>query len=114
MSWSAILGSGANLWSRPPRCCESGARPVSLVKPGGDTAHDYRAETAIRRTIRSGDVSVSRHLQNAELLGQETAIPLSDGFIGPLIDVGVPDWAVIRRSRGNSAKRVIWPMTIQK
>ena len=84
------------------------------VKPSGDTAHDYGAETAVRRTIRSGDVSVSRHFQNAELLGQETAIPLSDGFIGPLVDVGVPDWTVIGCSRGNATKRVVRPMPIQK
>ncbi len=44
-------------------------RPPS-VQPGSDAAHDYRAGTAKRRTIRSGDVTVSRELQDTKLLGQ--------------------------------------------
>src|SRR6266478_972305 len=99
---------------RRPASVKVAPRQFRSVKPSGDTAHDYGAETAVRRTIRSGDVSVSRHFQNAELLGQEAAIPLSDGFICPLVDVGVPDWAVIGGSGGNAPKRVVRPMTIQK
>jgi hypothetical protein len=45
-------------------------RPRS-IKPGGDAAHDYRASAAERRTVGPGNVSVSRQLQNAELLGQQ-------------------------------------------
>ena len=90
------------------------ARRARLVKPGGDTADDYWAKTAVRRTTRSGDVSVSRQFQNAELLGQETAIALFNGFLGPLIDVGIPDRAVIGGGRWDTAKRVVRPMSVQK
>src|SRR4029077_18812043 len=44
----------------------------------------------------------------------ETAIAFLDGLLGPLIDIGVPDWAVISGSRGNAAKRVVRPMPGQK
>src|SRR5216683_3174983 len=59
-------------------------RKYRSVKPSGYTAHDYEASTAVWRTTRSGDVSVSRQFQNAELLVHETAIALFDGVFGPL------------------------------
>jgi hypothetical protein len=99
---------------RRPASVKVAPRQFRSVKPSGDTAHDYGAETAVWPTIRSGDVSVSRHFQNAELLGQETAIPLAYRVSGPLVDVGVPDWAVIGGSRGNATKRIVRPMPIQK
>src|SRR6266851_9776684 len=114
MSCYQLFRKRSGGWNPPPRCCVSGAPRLRLVEPGSDTTDDYGAETAVWRTIGSSDVSVSRHFQNAELLGQETAIPLSDGFIGPLVDVGVPDRAVIGGSRGNATKRVVRPMPIQK
>jgi len=57
---------------------------------------------AKRRTVRPGDVSVSRQFQNAELLGQETGDSLFDGVFGPLIEVGGPRRAVIGGDRGNA------------
>lgn len=44
-------------------------RQFRSVKPRGDTAHDYGANTAVRSTTRSRDVPISRQFQNAELLG---------------------------------------------
>jgi len=49
-------------WNPPPASIDW-LRQSRSVKPSGDTAHNYGAETAVRRTIRSGDVSVSRHFQ---------------------------------------------------
>src|SRR5882672_10430051 len=97
----------------------SAAVKVSLrhsrsVKSSGDPAHDYGASAAERRTVRPGDVSVSRQFQNAELLGQETAIAFFDGVLGPLIEVGVPDRAVIGGDRGNATKRVVRAMPVQE
>src|ERR1700720_1448316 len=86
--------------------------PTRSVKPGGYATHDYGTKTPVRRATGSGDVSVSRQFQNAELLGQETAIAFLDGLLGPLIDIGVPDWAVISGSRGNATKRVVRPMPV--
>src|SRR5438874_4333644 len=73
-----------------------------LVEAGSDAAHDHRPGTAKRRTIGSSDVSVSRQFQNAELLGQKTAIALVDCILGPLIEVGVPHRAVIAGDRRNA------------
>src|SRR5690348_9929235 len=89
------------------------SRPC-LIEPGGNAAYDYEAGTAVRRTTRSGDVSVSRQFQNAELLGQQTTITLFNGILGPLIDVRIPDWAVIGSNEGNTAERVVRPMTVQE
>src|ERR1700756_280501 len=89
------------------------SRPC-LIEPGGNAAYDYEAGTAVRRTTRSGDVSVSRQFQNAELLGQQTTITLFNGILGPLIDVGIPDWAVIGSNERNTAERVVRPMTVQQ
>src|SRR4029077_15136911 len=87
---------------------------LGSVEPGGDTADDDRAGAAERRTVRSGDVSVSGQFQDAELFGQETAIALFDGVLGPLIEIGIPDRAVIGSGRGNAAKRVVRPMPVQQ
>src|SRR5216684_1488546 len=89
-------------------------RRLCSIEPCCHAADDYRPKTAVRGTTRSGDVSVSGQFQNAKLLRQETAIALFDGFLGPLIDVGVPDWAVISGSCGNAAKRVVRAMPVQK
>src|SRR5215471_20458179 len=89
-------------------------RHPRLVKPSGDATHDYGASAAERHTVGPGDVSVSRQFQNAELLGQQTAIALLDGVFGPLIEVGVPDWAVIGGNCGDAAKRIVRPMPVQK
>src|SRR6266478_2785051 len=85
-----------------------------LVQAGSDAAHDHRPGTAKRRTIGSSDVSVSRQFQNAELLGQKTAIALVDCILGPLIEVGVPHRAVIAGDRRNAAKRIVRPMPVQQ
>src|SRR6267142_6318801 len=85
-----------------------------LVEAGGDAAHDNRPGTAKRCTIGSSDVSVPRQLQNAELLGQKTAIALFNCILGPLIEVGVPHRAVVARDRGNAAERIVRPMPIQQ
>src|SRR5258706_3576664 len=95
--------------SRSPTCCR-----VRSIKTCGDATHDYRAKTSVRGTIRSGDVSVSSQFQNAELLGQETAIALFDGFFGPLINVRVPNWAVIGGRGGNATECVVGTMPVQK
>src|SRR5258708_31407177 len=96
--------SGSVQWhSQPP-----------LIEPGGDAAHDHRPGTAKRRTIGSGDVSVSRQFQNAEFLGQKTAIALVDCVFGPLIEVSVPHRAVVAGDRGNTAKRIVRPMPVQQ
>src|SRR5229473_1970147 len=95
--------------SRRTTCCG-----VRSIKTCGDATHDYRAETAVRGTIRSGDVSVSSQFQNAELLGQETAIALFDGFFGPLINVRVPNWAVISGRGGNATECVVGTMSVQE
>src|SRR6267154_4888968 len=86
--------SGSVQWHQSP-----------LVEAGGDAAHDHRPGTAVRCTTRPGDVSVSRHFQNAKLLGQETTITLFNGILGPLIDVRIPDWAVIGSNERNTAER---------
>src|SRR5258708_36489682 len=95
--------------SRRTTCC--GARSI---KTCGDATHDYRAKTAVRGTIRSGDVSVSSQFQNGELLGQETAIALFDGFFGPLINVRVPNWAVITGRVGNATDGVVGKMSVKE
>src|SRR6266478_1959609 len=105
-------GSGGLEWqsqAAAPTCCG-----VRSIKTCGDATHDYRAKTAVRGTIRSGDVSVSSQFQNAELLGQETAIALFDGFFGPLINVRVPNWAVIGGRGGNATERVVGTMSVQE
>src|SRR5258708_14501183 len=95
--------------SRRTTCCR-----VRSIKTCGDATHDYRAKTAVRGTIRSGDVSVRSQFQNAELLGQETAIALFDGFFGPLINVGVPNRAVIGGRGGNATECVVGAMSVQE
>src|SRR5260221_11619498 len=87
---------------------------VRSIKTCGDATHDYRAKTAVRGTIRSGDVSVSSQFQNTELLGQETAIALFDGFFGPLINVCVPNWAVIGGRGGNATECVVGTVSVQE
>src|SRR5438552_1428188 len=82
------------------------------VKPGGDAADDDGAGAAKRRAVRPGNVSVSGQFQDAELLGQETAIALFDSILGPFIEIGVPHRSVIRGNCGNAAKRVVRPMPI--
>src|ERR1700756_5967961 len=89
------------------------SRPC-LIEPGGNAAYDYEAGTAVRRTTRPGDVSISRHLQNAKLLGQKTAIALIDCILGPLIDVRIPDGAVIGGNERNTAEGVVRSMPVQK
>src|SRR5258706_12090747 len=89
-------------------------RRLCSIQPRCHAADDYRSKTAVRGATRPGNVSVSGQFQNAKLLRQETAIALFDGFLGPLIDVGVPDWAVISGSCGNAAKRVVRAMPVQK
>ena len=84
------------------------------IKACGDATNDDGAKTAVRGTIRSGDVSVSRHFQDAELFSQETAIALLDGFFGPLINVRVPNWAVIRGRRGNATECIVRTMSVQE
>src|SRR5260370_41322920 len=79
----------------------------------GAATHDVRTSAAERRTVRPGDVSVPSQLQNAELLGQQTAIAFVDGVFGPLIEVGVPDWAVIPGGCRASAKGVVRPIPAQ-
>src|SRR5258708_25541704 len=93
---------------RPTRC------GVRSIKTCGDATHDYRAKAAVRRTTRSGDVPVSSQFQNTELRGQETAIALLDGFFGPLINVGVPNWAVIGGSRGTATAWVLRTLSVQE
>src|SRR5258706_7978385 len=95
--------------SRSPTCCR-----VRSIKTCGDATHDYRAKTSVRGTIRSGDVSVSSQFQNAELLGQETAIALFDGFFGPLINVRVPNWAVIGGRGRNATECIVRTMSVQE
>src|SRR4029077_740873 len=58
--------------------------------------------------------SVSRHFQDPELFGQETAIPLVDGFFGPLINVRVPNWAVIGGRGGNATECIVGTMSVQE
>src|SRR4029077_4395274 len=58
--------------------------------------------------------SVSRHFQDPELFGQETAIALFDGFFGPLINVRVPNWAVISGRGRNATERVVGTMSVQE
>src|SRR5712692_8889583 len=84
------------------------------VKPGGDAAYDDGTGAAERRTVRPGDVSVSCQLQNAELLVQETSKALLDCVCGPLVEVSVPDWAVISSGRRNAAKRIVRPMPVRQ
>src|SRR5260370_2278210 len=95
--------------SRRTTCCG-----VRSIKTCGDATHDYRAKTAVWGTIRSGDVSVSSQFQNAELLRQETAIALFDGFFGPLINVGVPNWAVIGGRGGNATECVVRTVSVHE
>src|SRR5258708_3753841 len=83
--------------SRRTTCCR-----VRSIKTCGDATHDYRAKTAVRGTIRSGDVSVSSQFQNADLLGQETAIALFDGFFGPFIIIHAPTRDIIALPRDNA------------
>src|SRR5258708_36818583 len=80
------------------------------IETGGDAAHDYRASAAERRTVGPGDVSVSRQLQNAKLLGQQPAIAFLDRVFGPLIEVAIPAWTVIGRSRRDPSKGVVRSM----
>src|SRR4029077_8803627 len=47
-------------------------------------------------------------------LGQETAIALFDGFFGPLINVRVPNWAVIGGRGGNATECVVGTMSVQE
>src|SRR5260370_10634020 len=94
--------------SRRITCCG-----VRSIKTCGDATHDYRAKTAVRGTIRSGDVSVSSQFQSAELLGQQTAIALFDVFFGPLINVRVPNWAVIVDRGRNATECALETMSVQ-
>src|SRR6201997_1706034 len=108
-----------NQWSGGPEwqsqaAATSRVHRLCSIEPCCHAADDYRPKTAVRGATRSGDVSASAHFQNAKLLRQETEIALFDGFFGPLIDVGVPDWAVISGSCGNAAKRVVRAMPVQK
>src|SRR3984893_14638134 len=111
-NFSQNQGSGGPEWQS--QAAAPRVRRLCSIEPGCHAADDYRPKTAVRGTTRSGDVSVSGQFQNAKLLRQETAIALFDGFVGPLIDVGVPDWAVISGSCGNAAKRVVRAMPVQK
>src|SRR5260370_37679750 len=85
-----------------------------LVKAGGDAAHDYRASAAERRSVRPGDVSVSCQFQNAELLGQQTAIAIFDGLFGPLMNVGGPHWRSMAGDLRMATKRAVRPMAVCK
>src|SRR5258705_1493336 len=87
---------------------------VRSIKTCGDATHDYRAKAAVRRTTRSGDVPVSSQFQNTELLRQETAIALFDGFFGPLINVRVPNWAVIGGRGRNATECIVRTMSVQE
>src|SRR5207244_522077 len=84
------------------------------VQPGSNAAHDHGTGAAERCAVRPCDVAVSCQRQDAELLVLETAKALFDGVLGPLIDVSVPDRAVIGGGRGNAAKRIVRPMPVRQ
>src|SRR6266478_466810 len=103
-NFSQNQGSGGPDWQSQAAALR--VRRLYSIEPCCHAADDYRPKTAVRGTTRSGDVSVSGQFQNAKLLRQETAIALFDGFLGPLIDVGVPDWAVISGPRKPSKRAI--------
>src|SRR6266446_429499 len=112
------LGSVSSATSPPEQLkrvrAARAARRAPSVQPGGNAAHDDWAGATERRTIRSGDVAVPGQRQDAELLVLETAKALVDGVLGPLIDVSVPDRAVIGGGRGNAAKRIVRSMPVRQ
>src|SRR5439155_1671163 len=125
-STSSILGVSANNRGAsairvraisPARCAWRAASPANasnIANVAGPMRSAHQTGTAKRGTIGSSDVSVSRQFQNAELLGQKTAIALVDCISDPLIDVGVPHRAVIAGDRRNAAERIVRPMPVQQ
>src|SRR6266446_8525273 len=93
-------------------CAVRALRRPPSVQPGSNAAHDDGPGAAERCAVRPCDVAVSCQRQDAELLVLETAKALVDGVLGPLIDVGVPDRAVIGGGRGNAAKRIVRSMPV--
>src|SRR4029077_1017094 len=112
-----LFGSNSRLLSRTSSikrlwALRAHRRPPS-IQPGSDAAHDYGTGTAERRAIRPGDVAVSCQRQDTELLVLETTKALVNGLLGPLVEVGVPDRAVIAGDMGSAAKRIVRPMPVQ-
>jgi len=64
-------------------------RRLYSIEPCCHAADDYRPKTAVRGTPGPVMYPSLANFKIAKLLRQETAIALFDGFLGPLIDVGV-------------------------